>query len=91
MTVTIMPAALDDLRAAYAFYAARSPDAAGRVVGAILSAANGLAAFPFLGRPGAVPGTRERLVTHFPYRIVYQVVDERIEVLRVLRTAQRWP
>ena len=85
-----MPAAQDDLRATYAYYAERSPAAADRVVGAILNAANGLAQFPLMGRHGAVPGTRERIVTRFPYRIVYQIVDDTIEVLRVIHTAQQW-
>jgi addiction module RelE/StbE family toxin len=86
-----MPAALEDLRAAYAYYAERNPAAADRVVGSLLNAANGLALFPLLGKQGVVPGTRERVVTRYPYRIVYQVVDDRVEVLRVLHAGQLWP
>ena len=44
-----------------------------------------------MGRHGAVPGTRERIVTRYPYRVVYQIADDPIEVLRVIRTAQQWP
>ena len=93
-----MPAAQADLRAAYAYYAERNPaayaernPAADRVVGAILNAANGLAQLPLMGRHGAVPGTRERIVTRYPYRVVYHIVDDTIEVLRVIYTAQQWP
>ena len=86
-----MPAAQADLRAAYAYYAERNPAAAHRVVGAILNAANGLAQLPLMGRHGAVPGTRERIVTRYPYRVVYHIVDDTIEVLRVIYTAQQWP
>ena len=86
-----MPAAQDDLRTAYAYYAERNPAAADRVVGAILNAANGLAQFPLMGRPGAVPGTRERIVTRYPYRVVYHVVDDTVEVLRIIHTARQWP
>jgi plasmid stabilization system protein ParE len=46
-----MPAAQDDPRAAYAYYAERDPSAPDRVIGVILHAANGLAQFPLLGRP----------------------------------------
>ena len=86
MTVVLMPAAQQDLRAVYAYYAERNPDAADRVVGAILRAANALERFPLMGRPGVVPGTRERIVTRYPYRIVYRVMDKigAVEVPRVL-------
>jgi len=86
-----MPSAQDDLRAAHAHYAERSPTAPDRVTGVILRAANGMAQFPLLGRPGVVPGTRERLVTRYPYRIIYHIVDDTVGVLRVLHSAQSWP
>jgi plasmid stabilization system protein ParE len=86
--VVLTPAAQDDLRAVYTFYAARNPAAADRVVGAILNAASGLATFPLLGRQGVVPGTRERIVTRYPYRIVYRFAGDTIEVLRVIHTAR---
>ncbi len=86
-----MPAAQDDLRAAYSYYADRNHAGADRVVGTILKAANGLARFPLIGRQGTVPGTRERVVTRYPYRIVYRIAGETVEVLRILHTAQRWP
>ena len=83
-----MPSAQDDLRAAYAYYADRAPTAPDRVIGVILRAANGLAQFPLMGRPGAVTSKRERVVARYPYRIVYHIVDDTIEVLRVLHSAQ---
>jgi len=86
-----MPSAYGDLRAAHAYSAERSPAAPDRVTGAILRAANGLAKFPLLGRPGAVPGTRERIVVRYPYRIVYHVMGDTVEVLRILHSAQSWP
>jgi plasmid stabilization system protein ParE len=86
-----MPAAQDDLRAACAYHAERDPAAPDRVIGVILHAANGLAQFPPLGRPEAVPSTRERIVSRYPYRIVYHIVNETIEVLRIIHTAQPWP
>jgi plasmid stabilization system protein ParE len=52
---------------------------------------DGLLRFPLLGKQGAIEGTRERLVTRFPYRIVYTVDDDRITVLRVVHTARQWP
>lgn len=73
------------------YYADRSPSAADRVVGTILKAANGLTSFPLMGKLGALAGTRERLVTRYPYRIVYRVEEDTIVVLRIVHGAQQWP
>jgi toxin ParE1/3/4 len=91
--VVLTDAAEEDLAAIYAHDAERSVPTAGQVVGTILRAINSLALFPLLGRPGAVPQTRERIVTRYPYRIVYHVdeANEVIEVWRVVHGAQLWP
>jgi toxin ParE1/3/4 len=91
VTVILMPAAQEDLRAVYDYYAERNPDAADRVVGAILKAANGLPQYPLIGKQGEVAGTRERLVTRYPYRVVYHIVDDTVEVLRIIHGARQWP
>ena len=46
-----------------------------------------------MGRPGEVPETRERLVTRYPYRIVYHMdeANQVIEVWRIVHGAQQWP
>jgi len=92
MRVLLTDAAEEDLAAIYAFYAGRS-GSADRVVGAILKAINGLALFPLMGRPGDTPGTRERIVIRYPYRIVYHVDEAKqgIEVWRVVHSARQWP
>jgi toxin ParE1/3/4 len=89
--VVLTPSAQDDLRDVYSFHVDRGSASADHVVGTILKAINGLAAFPHLGRAGVVPGTRERIVMCYPYRIVYRIVDDVIEVARVLHTAREWP
>lgn len=91
MEVVVSPAARDDIRSAHAYYAERSPAAAGRVVQSILDAIGNLTQFPLIGRAGVIPGTRERLLVRYPYKIIYEVSDDTIEVDRVLHTAQRWP
>lgn len=93
MRVELTDAAIDDLSATYAYYVERSGPAADRVLGAILRAINGLALFPLMGRPGAVPETRERIVSRYPYRIIYHVDQAKqvIEIWRIVHGAQRWP
>jgi toxin ParE1/3/4 len=82
-----------DLAAIYAYYAERSGPAAGQVLGTIVRAINGLALFPFMGRVGAAPETRERIVTRYPYHIVYYIneADQVVEIWRVVHGAHQWP
>ena len=91
MIVIITDPAREDLAKIYAYHAQGSPDRAGRVAGAILHAANLLAEFPQMGRQGSVPGTRERVIGRYPYRIIYRVVANTVEVPRIVHGAQQWP
>lgn len=93
MTITWAPAALDDLTNAYTYIAADSPDNAERVVRAIVRAAEGLTEFPSIGRAGTLPGTRERLLSRYRYKIVYRIQEQedQIEIVRVIHMAQNWP
>jgi plasmid stabilization system protein ParE len=43
-----------------------------------------------IGRPGRISGTRELVLTAFPYIIAYRVTD-RIEILAMMHGARRWP
>jgi toxin ParE1/3/4 len=78
---------------------ARNPAAAARVGRRILDDAEQLSNFPYLGKPGRSPDTRELVVTSFPYLIVYTVehdppVAEKpqaVVILRVLHGAMLWP
>lgn len=90
MEIIVSPAARDDIRAVYSYYAERNPDAAGRIVRVIADAIAGLAQFPLLGREGVKPGTRERIISRYPYKIVYEIHSDVIEVDRVLHAAQDW-
>lgn len=93
MRAALTVAAEEDLAAIYAYYAGRSGPAADRVIGVILKAINGLAQFPLMGRPGEVPETRERIVTRYPYRIVYHLDEANgvIEVWRIVHSSRQWP
>ncbi|MEF3696846.1 type II toxin-antitoxin system RelE/ParE family toxin [Desulfolutivibrio sp.] len=62
-----------------------------RVGREIVAAVSRLAAFPGLGRPGRVEGTRELIVPDIPYIVVYEVRGDRVCVLRLLHAAQAYP
>ena len=57
----------------------------------IVRRASDLAEFPLQGRPGRLPNTRELVIVGTPYLLVYRVTRERIDILRVVHGAQRWP
>lgn len=67
-----------------------NPAAARRIRSRIEATAGNLRSQPFSGRPGAIPGTREAL-PHPSYRIVYEVTDETVSVLRIVHTSRQWP
>jgi toxin ParE1/3/4 len=46
---------------------------------------------PQSGRPGRVPQTRELVIVGSPYFVPYRVRGERVEILRVIHGARRWP
>lgn len=89
--VELTDAAEADLAAIQAYYGERSGPAADTVLGTILCAINGLALLPRMGRPGTVPETRERIVTRYPYRVVYHSneADQIVEIWRVVHGAQQ--
>jgi toxin ParE1/3/4 len=51
----------------------------------------GLARFPLIGRQGVKPGTRERILTRYPYKVVYEIREELLEIDRVLHAARQRP
>jgi plasmid stabilization system protein ParE len=44
-----------------------------------------------MGRVGALPGSRERIMSRYHYKIVYRAHGEQIEILRIIHTAQDRP
>jgi len=46
---------------------------------------------PQMGRPGRKQGTRELVISRTPFIVVYRIKGKRIELLRLLHGAQKWP
>ncbi|MEI8299728.1 MAG: type II toxin-antitoxin system RelE/ParE family toxin [Pseudomonadota bacterium] len=77
---------------AEASYIAVDDDAAARlVVTRVLAAVDMLPDQPSLGRPGRVPGTRERVVRRTRYVVPYRIRGETVEILRVFHASRRLP
>jgi len=81
----------EDDRAEIREYIAKdNPRAALRVDEAIGAAAGRLGDFPFSGRTGELPDTRE-IFAYRHYRIVYEVRDDAVWIVAVFHTARQWP
>jgi toxin ParE1/3/4 len=84
MQVVVTEQAIDDLVVLRAALADQDPLAASRVGVQLMAACDRLEYQFQRGRPGAVPGTRE-LVEVWPYTIVYRVMQEAVQILRICR------
>jgi len=71
--------------------AADNPAAAVRMIERIRTAVERLAAFPAIGRSGRVADTRELVIPDTPYIVPYRVKEDAVQLITVLRSAQRWP
>ena len=59
------------------------PAAAARLLERFDAATRRLERFPYLGREGRQAGTRELVVTDTPYLFIYQIAQDRVNVLEV--------
>lgn len=50
-----------------------------------------LKSHPEIGRPGRVPKTKELVITNTSYIIPYRVINENVEILRVMHSSRKWP
>ncbi|MFH1043576.1 MAG: type II toxin-antitoxin system RelE/ParE family toxin [Pseudomonadota bacterium] len=57
---------------------------ADRIVDAILAQAEKIAALGLMFRPGIRQGTRECVMTRYPYTLVYRIGPRRVEVARII-------
>lgn len=86
-----LPSATDALDREFAHLAALNAQAARAVFVRIVALVRRLANFPESGRPGQIDGTRELVFPGLPYIVVYRVIGESVQILRVFHTRQDWP
>jgi toxin ParE1/3/4 len=79
-------ARLQEIRA----YVARDkPKAAEGLAMRIVAVVEALRTYPYLGRAGAEPGTRELVIGGTPYIVIYRVRGKRVTILTIWHGAQR--
>jgi len=91
MHVRWSPDAANDFERIVTYVHGDNPPAARRIADRVYQSVVGLMAFPMRGCPGRVRATRELPLTPLPFIVVYRVLDDVIEIVRVLHGAQRWP
>jgi len=68
-----------------------NPSAAQRVARTIYKGVAELATFPSRGRAGLAQNTRELVFAPWPFIVVYEIVGDRVNILRVRHASQNWP
>lgn len=91
MQIKWLRRALNDLESIADYIALDNPDAALTMIDTIESVTDGLADNPKRGRDGRMHGTRELVIPDTAYISVYRLKARRVEILRVLHSAQNWP
>ena len=91
MEIKWLSKAAANLEAEYHHIAQDDPQAAGQFVSEVRRLTQLLPEQPSLGRPGRVPGTRELVLSHYPYIIPYRVKNNTIQILRIFHTHRRLP
>lgn len=91
MKVIISESALKDLRDIKEYIYENNQEAAVKVVDYIVERIETLLLpNPGIGRLGNVLRTRELVITKYPYIVPYRVVGDKLHILRVLHTSQKW-
>lgn len=91
MRVRWKSAALKDLVEIAEHIAEENPKAARRVVSEVRRQSLILSRHSDIGRIGRVSGTRELVITKFPYVIAYEVTQNSIDILAVIHASRLWP
>lgn len=82
---------LGELHYAVAYVREDNPDAARRLYETVRKQLSILVDFPQFGRAGRIEGTRELVVTGWPYIVTYRIKGQEVIILAVRHTAREWP
>ena len=71
------------------YIASDNPQAAQNVLDEIRRVVHSLRDFPLLGHMGRRAGTRELVITRYPYLIIYRLDTKKIRILAVVHQSRR--
>ena len=91
MQIVWLKKALQNLDDIATYIAQDNLQAAGQVVGLIITQVNQLSTQPAIGRAGRVVGTRELVISNSHYLAPYRIKNNQVEILRVFHTSQKKP
>ncbi|MGE4059027.1 MAG: type II toxin-antitoxin system RelE/ParE family toxin [Sphingomonadales bacterium] len=80
--------AQNDLDAIFEHILADNPSAALKVAARIEEMAESLLEFPYRGRPGQTPESRELVIPRLPYIVFYSILDDSIVITHVVHGAR---
>jgi plasmid stabilization system protein ParE len=91
MRIRYLPRAHADLEAIYIYITNRSPQAADRVLSAIIDSIDSLGDFPEIGVLADESAVRVLNSAHHTYRIYYSIVQDHVQILHVRHTSRKPP
>lgn len=91
MSVVLTADARADLHQIFDYIAVDNLAAAERTTDRILQSLYMLERFPQLAAEGSIAGTRELSIPRLPYRVIYRIAGDQVQILRILHARRRWP
>lgn len=80
-----------DLLEIVEYIAVENPQAAYQIFDEIKEQISFLGDHPQMGRMGRVNGTRELIIIRTPYLVAYRIMEDTINILRIVHGARKWP
>ena len=90
MKLVWLESALEDQDAILEYITEHNEAAADKLQNEFEACATRLLDYPLMYAPGRVPGTREALA-HPNYILVYRVLDDTVEIVRLVHARQQYP
>jgi toxin ParE1/3/4 len=86
------PQAILGLEAIRDYYISCGSPKTAKIIGrALFEAGERLSSLPNTGRAGRVPNTRELVIPHTPFILVYRLHNDNPHILAILHSSRNWP